>query len=156
MDIESVIEQLERTLDLILQNGKDWWDERDIPVLEKAIEACKKEVPKRADSIMPLEDMKKIMKESIDNAKTYGDFLDGMIIGTYKLGIEHGKASCQETIDPLEKELPKKVVILREGNIMNFCCPTCGNHSFSLKDKSRCSKCGQVIDWNAMEEEDNS
>lgn len=41
MDIESAIEQLERTIGLILQNGKDWWDERDIPVLEKAIEVSK-------------------------------------------------------------------------------------------------------------------
>lgn len=57
----------------------------------------------RADNIIPLEDMKKIMKESIDNAKTYGDFLDGMIIGAYKLGIEQGKALCQETIDALKK-----------------------------------------------------
>lgn len=45
MDIESVIEQLELTIDLIKQNGKDWWDERDIPVLEKAIEALKKQIP---------------------------------------------------------------------------------------------------------------
>lgn len=43
MDIESVIEQLELTIGLIDQNGKDWFDERDIPVLEKAIEVCKKE-----------------------------------------------------------------------------------------------------------------
>ena len=62
----------------------------------------------RADNIIPLEDIKKIMKESLDNVKTYGDFLDGMIISASKLGIEHGKVSCQETIDALEKELPKK------------------------------------------------
>lgn len=45
MDIESVIEQLELAVSLINQNGKDWLDERDIPVLEKAIEVCKQEVP---------------------------------------------------------------------------------------------------------------
>ena len=54
MDVESVIEQLEHTLDLILQNDKDWWDERDIPVLEKAIEVCKKEVPKKPIHQEPL------------------------------------------------------------------------------------------------------
>ena len=47
MDIESVIEQLELAISLINQNGKDWLDERDIPVLEKAIEVCKKEVPEK-------------------------------------------------------------------------------------------------------------
>lgn len=102
----------------------------------------------RADNIMPLEDMKKIMKESLDNAKTYGDFLDGMIIGAYKLGIEHGKVACQETIDTLEKQIPKKVVMSREFNAIKFYCPTCGNHPVG---GSRCSKCGQVIDWSDEE-----
>ena len=72
----------------------------------------------RADNIISLEDMKKIMKESIDNAKTYGDYLNGMIIGAYKLGIEHGKVACQETIDILEKQiLKKKVGMTRESNM---------------------------------------
>lgn len=42
MDTENAIEQLEFAIDLIKQNGKDWLDERDIPMLEKAIEALQK------------------------------------------------------------------------------------------------------------------
>ena len=56
MDIESVIEQLERAIGLIDQSGKDWLDERDIPILEKAIEVCKKEVPKKPIHQRPLRD----------------------------------------------------------------------------------------------------
>lgn len=41
MTREEVIEQLENTILLIKQNGKDWWDDRDIPVLEEAIKAMK-------------------------------------------------------------------------------------------------------------------
>lgn len=36
-----MIEQIENTILLIKQNGKDWWDERDIPILEEAIKAMK-------------------------------------------------------------------------------------------------------------------
>ena len=89
MDIESAIEQLELAIGLIDQNSKDWLDERDIPVLEKAIEVCKKEVP-------------------------------------------------------------KKVVLSRDFNTVKFYCPTCGNHP--LGGKSRCSECGQVIDWSEEDE----
>lgn len=43
MTKEEMIEQLENTILLIKQNGKDWWDERDIPILEAAIKAMKTE-----------------------------------------------------------------------------------------------------------------
>ena len=43
MTQEEMIEQLENTILLIRQNDKDWWDERDIPVLEEAIKAMKME-----------------------------------------------------------------------------------------------------------------
>ena len=45
---ESAIDQLENTILLIKQDGKDWMDERDIPVLEMAIDALKKQVPTKA------------------------------------------------------------------------------------------------------------
>ena len=43
MTREEMIEQLENTILLIKQNGKDWWDERDIPILHEAIKAMKTE-----------------------------------------------------------------------------------------------------------------
>ena len=43
MSQEEMIEQLENTILLIEQNGKDWWDERDIPILKEAIKAMKTE-----------------------------------------------------------------------------------------------------------------
>lgn len=39
MTNEEIIEQLENTIGLIKQNGKDWLDERDIPVLEGCIKS---------------------------------------------------------------------------------------------------------------------
>jgi len=43
MTREEMIEQLENTILLIKQNGKDWVDERDIPILEEAMKAIKTE-----------------------------------------------------------------------------------------------------------------
>lgn len=37
MTNEEIIEQLENAIDLIKQDGKDWFDERDIPILEVCI-----------------------------------------------------------------------------------------------------------------------
>ncbi len=40
---EEAIEQLEYTILLIIQDGKDYMDERDIPILKMAIQALKQE-----------------------------------------------------------------------------------------------------------------
>lgn len=40
-DREEIVEELENVVGLIKQDGKDWLDERDIPLLEFAIEALK-------------------------------------------------------------------------------------------------------------------
>lgn len=37
MTNEEIIEQLENTIGLIKQDGKDWLDDRDIPILEACI-----------------------------------------------------------------------------------------------------------------------
>lgn len=37
MTNEEIIEQLENAIDLIKQDGKDWLDDRDIPILEACI-----------------------------------------------------------------------------------------------------------------------
>ena len=39
MTREEIIEQLENTIGLIKQEGKDWFDDRDIPILEACIES---------------------------------------------------------------------------------------------------------------------
>ena len=86
MDIESVIEQFELAIGLINQSGKDWLDERDIPVLEKAIEVCKKEVPKlTADDIETIRIHLNAFKENLCNqcrwneAKEYEDLIDRLL-----------------------------------------------------------------------------
>ena len=43
MTREEMIEQLENMILLIRQNGKDWWDERDIPILEEVIKSMQTE-----------------------------------------------------------------------------------------------------------------
>lgn len=56
-DNQEAIEELQLTIDLIKQNGKDWLDERDIPILSMAIEAMKDEIPKKPiepDALCPI------------------------------------------------------------------------------------------------------
>ena len=43
MTKEEIIEQFQNAIDLIKQNGKDWLDERDIPMLKVAIRSLKNE-----------------------------------------------------------------------------------------------------------------
>ena len=45
MTAEEAIEELENAMLLIIDNGKDWMDERDLPVLKMAIDALKKQIP---------------------------------------------------------------------------------------------------------------
>lgn len=45
MKPEKAIEELENAMLLIIDNGKDWMDERDLPVLKMAIDALKKQIP---------------------------------------------------------------------------------------------------------------
>lgn len=45
MNPEKAIEELENATLLIMANGKDWMDERDLPVLKMAIDALKKQIP---------------------------------------------------------------------------------------------------------------
>lgn len=47
MKIEEAIEQLQGAKLLIIAQGKDWLDERDFPVLECAINALEKQIPKK-------------------------------------------------------------------------------------------------------------
>lgn len=51
MTAEEAIEELENATLLIIANGKDWMDERDLPVLEMAIDALKKQIPMRPKRI---------------------------------------------------------------------------------------------------------
>ena len=39
MTIGEIIEQLENAIELIKQDGKDWLDDRDIPILEACIKS---------------------------------------------------------------------------------------------------------------------
>ena len=40
-------DELQYAINLIKQDGKDWLDERDIPVLEMAISALEKQIPQK-------------------------------------------------------------------------------------------------------------
>ena len=47
MTNKEAADELQYAIDLIKQDGKDWIDERDIPVLEMAISALEKQIPKK-------------------------------------------------------------------------------------------------------------
>ena len=47
MTSQEAIEELQLMIALIKQNGKDWLDERDIPILSMAVTALEKQIPKK-------------------------------------------------------------------------------------------------------------
>ena len=47
MTNKEMIIELQYAIDLIKRNGQDWLDERDIPILEAAISALEKQIPKK-------------------------------------------------------------------------------------------------------------
>jgi len=67
MTREEIIEQLENSIKLIKQDGKDYMDDRDIPILETCIEALKKQSIESAK----IEKAKSILK-GVDDAKEIG------------------------------------------------------------------------------------
>lgn len=80
MTNEEIIEQLENAVELIKQDGKDWLDDRDIPILE----ACIK-------SLTVLDNIRAEIEQAKDtdfqrNRKTYDKCLQ--IIDKYKAGSE--------------------------------------------------------------------
>ena len=54
MTRDEAIEELEVAKGIVEQDGKDYFDERDIPVLDMAIEALKGHAPKMYGWICPL------------------------------------------------------------------------------------------------------
>ena len=66
MTREEMIEQLENTILLIKQNGKDWFDERDIPILKEAIEAMQMEPCRDYISRQRVLDIVEINRHSYD------------------------------------------------------------------------------------------
>ena len=45
MTNQEAIDELQYAINLIKQDGEDWIDERDIPILEMAIHALEKQIP---------------------------------------------------------------------------------------------------------------
>lgn len=128
MTREEMIEQLENTILLIKQNGKDWWDERDIPILEEAIKAMKMEpcedcISRQAvldlannmveTAIIPYRPFQKAVKELpfVQPEQKTGHWIDtdNYFMGAYR-NIDYVECSCCHE-DSLE-----------EGDY----CPNCG------------------------------
>ena len=61
MTRNEAINELKCAIDLIKQDGKDWLDERDIPLLNMAIEALDQPIPKPHDRLMYWETARRII-----------------------------------------------------------------------------------------------
>lgn len=57
MTNEEIIEQLENAIGLIKQNGKDWLDNRDIPILEACIKSLTSLDKIRAEILEYIDDL---------------------------------------------------------------------------------------------------
>ena len=83
MTNEEAIEQLNFAISIINRDGIDWLDERDIPVLQVAIDALKKQIAGK----QILEDEQSKYSSIFDNRPEYSH---GRISGLYDvLGIDY-------------------------------------------------------------------
>lgn len=57
MTRDDAINELKCAIDLIKQDGKDWLDERDIPLLQMAIEALETATPRPNDNLINFGDI---------------------------------------------------------------------------------------------------
>ena len=73
MTNSEAIDELQYAIDLIKQDGKDWIDERDIPILEMAIHALEKQIPKKPIELGPFSLFYKcpICKKSVNDDAGY-------------------------------------------------------------------------------------
>ena len=65
MTNEEAAEEIQKAIDLIRQDGKDWLDERDIPILEMAINALEKEAWKEEHPVSPLLDLQPCKQDDL-------------------------------------------------------------------------------------------
>ncbi len=153
---EEAIEQLEIARGLIEQNGKDYLDERDIPILNLAIEALQQqeeyvtkmdEVRRAYDNISkaePFEDC--VSREAVKSAlcKLCGDALF-----SNSCPFVNGDCDDLNAINALPPVTPKSKtgywITLKDeyGDVVEAVCSNCdknGNHKWSL-----CPYCGATM-----------
>lgn len=117
------INELQSAIDLIKQDGKDWLDERDIPILEMAIKALEaQDVPDTnvGDTIS--------RQAAIDAAIDAADDWDGCT----NIGRQKRIENYINKLPPAQPEL-KTVKCIIGGGYMDI-----GDADFSMK----CAKCG--------------
>lgn len=122
MTKEEMIEQLENTIMLIKQNGKDWLDERDIPILEACIQRMKTE---------PCEDCisRQAVIKAIRKSPEFETVEDGF--WTEKMKDTCYKSSLLEDIKELPPVQPKPKtghwVLVQRGKCVDMNCSECGS-----------------------------
>lgn len=75
-------------------------------------------------------------------------FLKETIAGCHILRDRQLKAVCEESINALEKQIPKKPIdktLEYDGYYGK--CPDCKKVIYDYKDRNRCYNCGQALDW---------
>ena len=83
------------------------------------------------DSIISLEEMKEIMKKSIENAETWEDFYTGIIIGVYELGLERGKITSSSKFGKW----------IDDGDPLTWICSECGYRVARYNNTPYCPNC---------------
>lgn len=69
MTNQEAADELQHAIDLIKQDGKDWLDERDIPILEAAISALQEQEAKRSTG-------SSLTQRELDESKEHGSKLE--------------------------------------------------------------------------------
>lgn len=140
MTKEEMIEQLENMILLIRQNGKDWLDERDIPILEEVIKIMK---------MKPCEDV--ISRQAVLNeietvcfSKVWSKFrADNGSNGTRDYIINYIDQLPSVQPEPKTGKWNKiidKFSIWREA--WHYECSNCGNYISGYGKYKYCPECG--------------
>jgi rubrerythrin len=144
MTNEEIIEQLENAIELIKQDGKDWLDDRDIPILEVCIKALEQEqsgdLISRDTVLDAIEELKKI-------------HFDRVVV----LNKVRDRVLELQSVKPQE---PKTVLYSGDGYADGYMvydmaeCPNCG-YEYEDSDKDWglpfCPNCGQNLNWESEE-----
>ena len=122
MTREEAINELKCAIDLIKQDGKDWLDERDIPVLNMAIEALDKPLPKPHERLMYWETARRI----IDSPRSKSQML--AVLDSVP-PVEAIERKCGKWINTRPSDMSDNIVCSECGydSIADYLfCPNCG------------------------------
>ena len=158
MTNEEIIEQFQNAIDLIKQNGKDWLDERDIPMLKVAIRLLKNE---QTDGDLISRQAVITMLQKIENAIEDGDGFQFNEWIEYANDIPSAEKTAEMELQNIFDILTKHTALLNDIKMMlpsaektaewvyrgnNIICSNCGEKIPYGTNNHYCRNCGAKME----------